>query len=176
MWKGANVVEVLVMLAYWGLKCPTKCNAAGWVKEDIILFIHPCFLYFSFLPSDSGIFFLFYFMNITAPFSPHRSHIILFAFIHPSLPLLVFFFFFFITSIWPLPALQPSHSPPNPVYCSRASAVIKMEHALGARHATLPVLQHWYSDTDRHQTVNNRQGLRAEGGWRSRGKLTYSSS
>ena len=80
--------------------------------------------------------------------------IILVTFIHPPFPLHVFFF----------PLLAPSglllHPPsPNPVHCSRVSAVIKMEHALGARHATLRVLQPSYSDTDRHQTVNNRQGL-----------------
>lgn len=48
---------------------------------------------------------------------------------------------FFIASIW-LPPAAPSPHKAKPVYCSRASAVIKMEHALGARHATLPVLQH----------------------------------
>lgn len=31
---------------------------------------------------------------------------------------------------------------PNHVHYSRGSAVIKMERVLGARHATLPVLQH----------------------------------
>lgn len=56
-------------------------------------------------------------------------------------------FFFFIYHLHlvsscpprpPLPPPPPWSSSPQP---AGASAVIKMEHALGARHATLPVLQ-----------------------------------
>lgn len=101
--------------------------------------------------------------------SPHCS-----VCIHTSFSAFPFFFYcLHLASSCPPTTPPPS---PDPVYCSRASAVIKTEHALGARHATLPVLQHWYSDTDRHQTVNNRQGLGTEGGWRCRGKLAYFSS
>lgn len=77
--------------------------------------------------------------------------------------------FFFLYHLHLVSSCPPSPPPPPPQSSTPlppgASAVIKMEHALGARHATLPVLQHWYSDTDRHQTVNNRQGLGAACGW-----------
>lgn len=78
--------------------------------------------------------------------------------------LCIFFFYCFHLACPPPPTPTP-HTPTapliphQPVYCSRASAVIKMENACGSRHATFPVLLRWYSETDHHQTVNDRQRL-----------------